>query len=469
MEDRGRGSKHPGKGSLEPAAPGATTAPLSSTRPETERAPLALHFVHPPKFAQLRHPLGSETLIGRDPGADLVLDDETISRRHARVRRAGLAHALADLGSRNGTFSDGVRSELAQLELGRVVRFGDCVAVVCEHVPGDVGVREVAPQLLGSHALARLVELAERVARSSATVLINGETGTGKELFARIIHEASARSGPLVAMNCAALPEHLLEAELFGHERGAFTGAERARSGLIRQSHGGTLFLDEIADLPLPAQAKLLRVLEEHTVLPIGRSQPVSVDLRVVCASHGDLGAMVAAGTFRADLHARLEGVVLRLPALRERRQDAVELFLSFAEQYRNGSRPTLSATFVEGLCCQAWPRNVRQLRQLAERLSALSSHKPEWRRRDLRASLPEPSAPAPSAPSAGPTPTAASTRPRPAALLAALSAAGGNVTVAARALSISKQTLYKYIALAGIDLTQLRERSLEPEPGSRQ
>jgi two-component system, NtrC family, response regulator HydG len=263
MVDRGPSSQHPAQRSLEPAAPAGTRAPLSSTRPESERAPLALQFVHPPRFSQLRHPLGTEAVIGRDPGADLVLDDETISRRHARVRRAGFAHAIADLGSRNGLFCEGVRTELGQLELGSVVRLGDCVAVVCEHLPGALEVatvREVAPRLFGSQLLARAVEIAQRAARSSGTVLINGETGTGKELFARLIHDASQRSGPLVALNCAGLPAQLLEAELFGHERGAFTGAERARLGLIRQSHGGTLFLDEIADLPLSAQAKLLRV-----------------------------------------------------------------------------------------------------------------------------------------------------------------------------------------------------------------
>ncbi|MET0794289.1 MAG: sigma-54-dependent Fis family transcriptional regulator, partial [Polyangiaceae bacterium] len=314
MIGRGNGSK---RASGPARVPAATTAPAAGTSPDSVRAPLALCFVHPPELAHLSHALGSELLIGRDPAADLVLDDETISRRHARVRRAGFAYAIADLGSRNGLFCDGVATEVAPLELGRVVRLGDCVAVVCEHVAGDPGLGEVAPQLLGSHALRQVVELARRAAKSSATVLISGETGTGKELFARLIHDESGRSGPLVAVNCAALPEHLLEAELFGHDRGAFTGAGLARAGLIRESHGGTLFLDEIADLPLAAQAKLLRVLEEHEVLPVGRAQAVPVDLRVVCATHGDLAALVASGAFRADLFARLEGVVLRLPPLR--------------------------------------------------------------------------------------------------------------------------------------------------------
>ncbi|MEI9938745.1 MAG: sigma 54-interacting transcriptional regulator [Pseudomonadota bacterium] len=448
-----------------PAEQASTTAPLAGTSPESGRTPLGLRFLHPLRLAQHHFALNRRTLIGRDPASDLVLDDETISRRHAQIEHAGLAYAIRDLDSRNGLFCDGVRTELAQLELGRVVRLGDCVAVVCEHMAHEPGLIELAPELYGSYALARVVELARRAARSNATVLIYGETGTGKELFARLIHEHSGRPGQFVASNCAALAENLLEAELFGHERGAFTGADRARPGLVRQASGGTLFLDEIAELPLAAQAKLLRVLEAHEVLPVGGAQPVPVDLRVVCATHGDLSALVAQGAFRADLYARLEGVTLRLPPLRERRQDIPELFLRFVERYRPGPRPALSATFVEGLCRHDWPRNVRQLRQLAERSSALLGSKHEWRRRDLLTVLPEVGSLRPSAepPAEGAAPLSRGSRLTRAQLLAALHAANGNVTLAARQLSVAKQTLYKHIALQGIDLAQLRD-STPPE-----
>jgi len=459
MAPAGPRSKRP---RTSPEQPASTTAPLAATSPESARAPLAIRFIHPPKLANRSRVLAGRLVIGRDPECDIVLDDETISRRHAELERAGSALAIRDLHSKNGLFCDGMRCELSPLELGRVVRLGDCVALICAQVPGDLGLTEVAPQLLGSHALAQVVEQAQRAARSNATVLLHGETGTGKELFARLIHDASGRSGPFVAVNCAALPETLIEAELFGHERGAFTGAERARPGLIREAASGTLFLDEVAELPLPTQAKLLRVLEGHEVLPLGRAQPIAVDLRVVCASHADLPALVAAGAFRGDLYARIEGVTLRLPPLRERRQDILELFLRLVERYRPGPRPSLSASFVEGLCAHDWPRNVRQLRQLAERLSVLLRTQSEWRRRDLLAALPELAAHSPSA-----APPVKSSKPARALsrdeLLAALQGAQGNVTVAAKRLAISKQTLYKHVAAHAIDLAEVRPAERPP------
>jgi DNA-binding NtrC family response regulator len=461
MIGRGPRSSRPGVGHREQIP---TTAPIAATSPDSSRAVLGIRWLHPAQLANQSQALTRSTIIGRDPESDIVLDDETISRRHAEVRRAGFAFAIQDLGSRNGLFCDGKQADLAQLEAGRVLRLGDCVAVIAEHVAGD-RCREVAPGLWGSHTLAQVVELASRAARSSATVLLTGETGTGKELFASLIHESSARTGAFVAVNCAALPENLIEAELFGHERGAFSGAAGARSGLIRESHAGTLFLDEVAELPLAAQAKLLRVLEAHEVLPLGRAQAVAVDLRVVCATHRDLPALVSAGAFRADLYGRLEGVTIALPPLRARREDIPELFLRFVAHYRPGFRPALSATFVEGLVAHGWPRNVRQLRQLAERMSTLFCAKPEWRRRDLQAALPElGSLPPQAAPVADVAPPSrGAKRFEREELLSALRSAGGNVTVAARTLSIVKQTMYKELRRNGIDLTELRNSTLPP------
>jgi DNA-binding NtrC family response regulator len=233
-------------------------------------------------------------------------------------------------------------------------------------------------QLLGTSAvMQRLFSLLERLAATSSTVLIQGESGTGKELVARALHYHSARRRqPFVPVNCAALPEGLLESELFGHVKGAFTGAQVARRGLVQEAAGGTLFLDEIGDMPLGMQAKLLRVLEQRQVRPVGSDREVAVDVRVVVATHQDLGAAVQQGTFRADLYYRLRVLLVEVPPLRAHREDIALLAEAFLQQAaaanQLGARRFTPAA-LRALEQAAWPGNVRQLEHVVERAVMLS------------------------------------------------------------------------------------------------
>jgi len=234
-------------------------------------------------------------------------------------------------------------------------------------------------QLVGdSPALERVRRLVARVAASEATVLVRGETGTGKELVARAIHEGSGRAGrPLVAVNCGALPEQLVESELFGHRRGAFTGADEHRSGLFEVADGGTLFLDEIGDMPPALQVKLLRVLQERQVRPVGGLQDVAIDVRVISATHRDLEAELSAGRFREDLYYRLKVVCLRLPGLQERREDIAPLVTHFLnELVLRYKKPVagLAPEAMELLVTANWPGNVRQLYNVVEQSVALAT-----------------------------------------------------------------------------------------------
>jgi two-component system response regulator GlrR len=227
-----------------------------------------------------------------------------------------------------------------------------------------------------SPLLARALADARSVARSEAAVLLTGESGTGKELFARAIHEASERrDGPFVAVNCGAIPEALLESELFGHVKGAFTGASRDHKGLFQSAHGGTIFLDEIGDMPLPLQVKLLRVLQEREVRPVGSAQTAKVDVRVISATHRDLKAACAAGRFREDLYYRLNVVSLALPPLCERREDIPLLANHFLAQLRERYRKPVSSFAPDGmqmLLGGAWKGNVRELQNVVEKCVAL-------------------------------------------------------------------------------------------------
>ena len=226
----------------------------------------------------------------------------------------------------------------------------------------------------GAEAIRHLIE---RVASSAATVLITGESGTGKELVARALHDQSDRSGGnFVPINCAAIPKDLLESELFGHRKGAFTGAMADRIGRFELAHGGTIFLDEIGDLSLDMQVKLLRVLQERTVDPVGGLKSVAVDVRVVAATHRDLEAEIEAGRFREDLYYRLNVLPLNTPALRQRAQDVPALLTHFAEHFAvNGQTPiTFTPDFMEALKDYAWPGNVRELSNLVDRFNTLFS-----------------------------------------------------------------------------------------------
>jgi two-component system response regulator HydG len=269
--------------------------------------------------------------------------------------------------------------ELAQLEL-RVERAVQHARLVSggRDPRAESASRAVRPQIVGkSPALRDALEMAERVASTRSTVLVTGETGTGKELVAALVHAASPRAGaPFVKVNCAALPETLLESELFGHERGAFTGADRQRVGRFEQADGGTLFLDEVGDMSLTTQAKLLRVLQDGEFVRLGATEALHSDVRIVAATNHDLELAVRAGAFREDLFFRLNVIRVHLPALRERGDDAVALAVHFLAEFGAGlARP--GATFApEALSlvrAHPWPGNVRELRNVVERAVLLS------------------------------------------------------------------------------------------------
>jgi transcriptional regulator with PAS, ATPase and Fis domain len=268
----------------------------------------------------------------------------------------------------------------------------------------------------------------------------------------------------MLAVNCAALPEGLAEAELFGYRRGAFTGADRASPGFFRSAEGGTLLLDEVSDLPLPIQAKLLRVLEQREVQPLGEVRPVAVDVRLIVAGQQSLARAVQEGRFRADLLARVEGVTVRLPPLRNRREDVLPLFSRLLAAMGQGNAPAVESDFVERLCAHDWPFNVRELVLLVRRLLVLHSGESTLRAVHLPDRMGEP-APAPSRPAEPRPATSEATASEPVelpALVAALRASGGNVARASALLGITRQRAYRLMEGNAVDLDALRQ---EGEP----
>jgi len=322
-------------------------------------------------------------------------------------------------------------------------------------------------QQLGKHeivwqggAMRRVMAQLERVAASETRVCILGETGTGKELVARTLHERSPRaSGPFVALNCAAVPAELIESELFGHEKGSFTGAAGRHVGKFEQAEHGTLFLDEIGDMPLHMQAKLLRVLEEGEVERVGGEKPVRVDVRVLVATHRDLAALAKDGKFREDLFHRIYVFPLVLPPLRERREDIPALVEHFAKQVcsQNGWKPIpFASEAMEALREYAWPGNVRELRNVVERLILLSSTG-EVDLETVRLALPQGAAVSSTHTDSGALADRVQTFERE-VLLAELKRANYNAAAAARALHLERSHLYKKAEQLGIDLRAVRK-----------
>jgi len=297
-----------------------------------------------------------------------------------------------------------------------------------------------------SEAMLQVYKTAARVASTDATVLIQGESGTGKELVARAIHTASPRaSGPFVAVDCGAIAEGVLESELFGHTRGAFTGAQAARRGLFEEAHHGTLFLDEIGDVGPNLQARLLRALQEGTIRRVGANDPISVDVRIVAATNRDMDAAVKQGTFRADLYYRLHVVSIRIPPLRERREDIPLLAEHFAQKHGRAEGSAISPEARELLVAYDWPGNVRELENAVARALALNPSGvviPEDLPDAIRLAQTEP-APVP-LPPPGDRPTLAELERRYASQV--LGQTGGNKTRAAEILGIDRKTLYRIL-----------------------
>lgn len=445
-------------------------------------------IVRTPDGREFERAFDVDLSIGRLPESDLVLDDPAVSRRHAAIRqRAGGGHVLIDLGSANGTLLRGQRIEiptpLRDGEDFRIAGYTLCYRseslAVDEPIDADLSDRTLyerapeRPQLLGtSRAMAPIFDLIEQAARSPIPVLIEGETGTGKELVARAIHRASARSGgPFVAINCAAIAENILESELFGHRRGAFTGALQDKKGLFEAASGGSIFLDEIGEMPLAMQPKLLRVLQEGEISPVGETRPRAVDVRVLSATNRDLLAKTEDGSFRSDLYYRLAAFPIRMPPLRDRREDipliAERLLAAAAHRHRkrlNGISPEA----LELLLQFDWPGNVRELQNEIERGAALAregetlgvTHLSERvRNRTSGSSIPATerlatSSPAPPQPQ-GTTPGAPLRDARAAFesryITQVLAEQGGNVTRAARVLGLSRYALQKKIKEYGL------------------
>jgi DNA-binding NtrC family response regulator len=298
------------------------------------------------------------------------LPDEAVSSEHADLRKEDGGWRVRDLDSRNGTFVDSRRVEEQLLHDGAMLQVGgtffafhaayersEPTFLDSSDLPvGPTGIRTLSP------AMEKMLRRLEAVATRRVPVLLQGESGTGKELLARAIHRLSGRKGEFVAVNCGAIAPNLVEGELFGYRKGAFSGADRDHPGLLVASTGGTLFLDEIGDLPLQAQAALLRVLQESEVLQLGTVRPQRLDLRVVAATHRDLEALTQEKKFRHDLLARLDGITLAVPPLRDRPEDVPLLIATLIRRHSPERSPTLSPAAVEALLSYDWPLNVREL-----------------------------------------------------------------------------------------------------------
>jgi DNA-binding NtrC family response regulator len=319
-----------------------------------------------------RVPLSSGRLVvGSAASSDVVVHDPTVSATHCALSVLGEGVAIEDLGSRNGTFVGGARVREAWGRAGTAVAVGTSTIVILAADPGDSTTPpgEPLPGIAGaSIAMRRLADQVRRLAMHALPVLVAGESGAGKELVARAIHQQGPRrSKPFVAINVTALPRELVESELFGHERGAFTGAHARRLGAFAEAEGGTLFLDEVGDLPREAQPKLLRALDGYEVRRVGAAGGGQrADVRVVAATHAPLEQRVAAGEFRRDLFHRLECFVVRVPPLRERRGDIAAIARELLKQIAPQVGPrTLTPAAVARLSVHDWPGNVRELRNV--------------------------------------------------------------------------------------------------------
>jgi DNA-binding NtrC family response regulator len=402
--------------------------------------------------------------IGSAQGNDLTIADPTVSRVHCELVTRGDSISLRDLGSTNGTYVEGVRLRDGEIPPGAIVRVGSSAfRVDVGHEPAfvELSPRDAFGELVGaSLEMRRIYAVLERVAPTDATVLVEGETGTGKDVVARSLHAASPRaSGPFVAVDCGAIPENLVESELFGHVRGAFTGAVSDRKGVFEEAEGGTLFLDEIGEMPVTLQPKLLRAIESRTVRRVGSATSRAVDVRIVAATNRPLARCVNDGTFREDLYYRLAVVSLTLPPLRTRRDDIPLLARHFYRTLAGPGAQEPPPEFLARLAARSWPGNVRELRNFIERSVSLGL---------VEAQPSRPSRPPP----AGGLPSldgmVALRLPLKEArqawiesfenvyLREVLSKSGGNVTRAAERAGVSRRFLQRMIARLGIRPTDV-------------
>jgi DNA-binding NtrC family response regulator len=322
------------------------------------------------------HVQGGVAKVGSAAQNQLSLQDPTVSRVHCELRVRPEGIVIKDCDSTNGTFVEGVRIRDGEIQAGAAVRVGKSVFRL-ESTAGTaflpISDSTSFGELVGeSFEMRRVYAVLERVAPTNATLLIEGETGTGKDVAARSLHAASLRAkGPYVPVDCGAIPENLIESELFGHVRGAFSGAVGDRKGVFEEAHGGTLFLDEIGEMPLSVQSKLLRAIETRSVRRIGGNSERQVDVRIVAATNRSLAACANQGTFREDLYYRLAVVEIKLPPLRARVEDIALLATHFYARFA-GTDAALPASFLAMLGTRSWPGNVRELRNFIERSVSL-------------------------------------------------------------------------------------------------
>ena len=406
--------------------------------------------------------------LGRSPppagllGTPLAVADDHMSALHARFERVVDRWVVEDAGSKNGVRVNGVVQRRAALKAGDVVECGQTFLLFDEpEEDGLSGFPSDAPSGPTLHPGLRAAYAAlARVAPSRVAVLICGETGTGKELAARAVHAWSGRSGAFVAVNCGALPPTLVESELFGVKRGAFTGATDDRPGLLRAAAGGTLLLDEVGELPLAAQVSLLRVLQEGELVPVGSAQPARVDLRAVAASHRDLARMVEAGSFRSDLYARLAGLSVTLPPLRDRLADMGLLVGTLLRALGAPETLVFSRDAGRALFRHRWPHNVRELEKALELAVAFADsgrieleHLPATVRSALDAPVPQASVEPPAR-----RPLSAADLARRAELLALLRAHHGNVSAVAREMGVARMQVQRWCKRFRLDPASFRE-----------
>ena len=396
--------------------------------------------------------------VRRGRELQVSLSDELVSQKHALIRLSGARYILEDTGSRNGTLLNGAPCTRAVLKDGDLIELGQTFLLFREGVPQsqplDVDARGLdapAPGLATfSPALAAELARLKTIARSTVPVVIHGESGSGKELAARAVHLLSGRAGPFVPVNCGGIAKTLVETEMFGYRKGAFSGADEDRPGLMRSADKGTLFLDEIADLPAGAQAALLRALQEGEVMPVGATRGVRVDVRVLAATHFELSKQIADGAFRADLFARISGFTLRLLPLRARRED---LGLLIGELLR--PEIPLTPAAARALFAYDWPLNVRELEKCLSTAVVLAAgqpidvaHLPDWARPAEPLSAPEE---APRRPV-----TEDDIRQRD-ELVALLTEHRGNISSMARAMGKARMQVQRWLKRHGLDPADYR------------
>ena len=422
-------------------------------------------------------PLSKQSVsIGRDENADVVLPVKAVSRKHAEIVWERGRWMLRDLGSTNGVIVDGELTQEAELEALHEIRIGDAILKFVDQdvqgfaryrldgsmAPGETPLAQKSSEVVGGYQIDRISAELERIAPTMLTILLLGESGTGKEVFAREAHRLSGRRGNFRAINCGAIPENLIESELFGYKKGAFSGADRDKPGIFKAADGGTLLLDEIGDMPEQAQVKLLRVLQNREVFPLGATTAESVDVRVICATHRDLGKLQSSGAFRQDLFARINEYQLRLPPLRERKEDIHPLVKTFISRHASAEL-TPSFSLMTGLVHYEWPYNVRELEACIKRCIALCDSSvlhegllPE----SVSSAMNDYGGRPKSRPAGAASQEPARSAPSEQELRDLLAAHSGNVAAVGRQLGKARMQIHRWMNKYGIDIDDFREPS---------